>query len=397
MAAANNDRVYYAIEQVQIADPGNASNIWRTVYGLQDAGSRTSFNLNQVFELGQSEVYENIEDIPDVEVTLSKVLDGTELIWHKATGGSATSPSLKARANIRSALRMGIWDDSNDSATGAPVTIVETSGMYPSSLAYAFSVGDEFTESVTFVGNDRIWSGDPRIVNTEALARSNSLSMDGSFTSNNHVPPGSGGINRRENLMFEYVGGTGTTTDVNGMVADSDCTILPTEIFGISASGTNEQSNGENYDVHVQGIDISVDFGREPIFELGRNSPYVRLAQANIPVSCNVEILATSGDMISATEEGILSNAGGCAGGTNLSNATIRVATCEGTRIYLGANNKLDDVSFGGGDTGGGNATVTYSFIGFNTCTVIHSNESGDAAVAGTWWDSRDTYLLSLT
>lgn len=390
MAAPTNKRTYYAIKQAQIAGDGYT---FKTVYGLQEAGSRTAFNLSQVFEIGQAEVYEHVEDIPDVEVTLSKLLDGRELIWHKCTGESAAGPSLKERANEACAFRLGLWEDSNESATGSAIQVVESSGMYPSALSYTFPVNGEFAESVTLVGNDRVWSNDDRIVETNASARSSGLTMTGSFTSNNDSPSGSGGVNRREDLLFSY---DATGLDTNSMVAESDTTILPPIVFGISSSGTNEKSNGEDYDCHVQNITVAADLGREPLFELGRKGPYFRLPAANIQVTCDIEVISTSGDRISATEEGILSTVSTCGSSDNTSDATIRVAACEGTRIYLGAKNRLSNVDFGGGDTGGGSDTVTYSFVGFNTFTVLHENEAGTAAVAGSWWTNRDDYLLDL-
>ena len=45
---------------------------------------------------------------------------------------------------------------------------------------------------------------------------------------------------------------------------------------------------------------------------------------------------------------------------TILTPEAIRVVTCEGTAIYLGNQNKLASVSYGGGDAGGGNVTVSY-------------------------------------
>ena len=62
---------------------------------------------------------------------------------------------------------------------------------------------------------------------------------------------------------------------------------------------------------------------------------------------------------------------------------TIRVATCEGTRIYLGRKNKLSSVNYSGGDAGGGNVSVSYTFTTFNDFTVMHS---GDPHSNGTTW-----------
>ena len=42
----------------------------------------------------------------------------------------------------------------------------------------------------------------------------------------------------------------------------------------------------------------------------------------------------------------------------------------------LGGRNKLSSVSYGGGEAGGGNLTITYSFVTDNTFTMT---------AAGTW------------
>ena len=75
--------------------------------------------------------------------------------------------------------------------------------------------------------------------------------------------------------------------------------------------------------------------------------------------------------------------------GRNVNNRTIRIASCDGTRIYLGRKNKLSSVNYSGGDTGGGNVTISYTFSTFNDCTVMHSQDPNgsyawaDRAAAG--------------
>ena len=79
--------------------------------------------------------------------------------------------------------------------------------------------------------------------------------------------------------------------------------------------------------------------------------------------TCDFEVLATSGDLI---------NVSGTA--PNLANHDIVIKDTAGTVINLGdgsaGKNKLTSVSYSGGDTGGGNATVSYSFSNFNVLTV---------------------------
>ena len=182
----------------------------------------------------------------------------------------------------------------------------------------------------------------------------------------------------------------------DGYHRNSDLCCLPKEIHGITSSGTNEKDANGNFGAHINNITISADLGREQILELGRKAPYHRYATFPIEVTCEVECTAVSGDMISATEEGILSGLGAgannCAGDSgNLSNATIRIATCEGTRIYLGKKNKLASVNYGGGDAGGGNATVTYTYSTFNDFTVMHEYDVDGEAKQ--WWDERLSHL----
>jgi hypothetical protein len=43
--------------------------------------------------------------------------------------------------------------------------------------------------------------------------------------------------------------------------------------------------------------------------------------------------------------------------------------------MQLGKKNKLTSVSYGGGDAGGGNATITYSFTNSNDFVILHSGD----------------------
>ncbi len=58
-----NNRIYWACEGVGISPQDSVS--FTGVHGLQSVGITTTFNLEQVFEIGQLSIYENIEDIPD--------------------------------------------------------------------------------------------------------------------------------------------------------------------------------------------------------------------------------------------------------------------------------------------------------------------------------------------
>jgi hypothetical protein len=154
MPLNQNKRIFWAMEAVGLAQDGSSS--FTKVKGVQNCGVTTTFNLTQVYELGQIAIYENIEDVPDIEVTLEKVLDGSPLIYHLATPNAA-SPTLVGRSAVRCILAMSIFGDTNSSASGTPNSQMTCSGMYVSSLAYSFPVDGNFTESVTLVGNNKVW------------------------------------------------------------------------------------------------------------------------------------------------------------------------------------------------------------------------------------------------
>lgn len=385
-----NKRIYYAVHTVGIQGLDDAGDLMvaslNMIRGSQSVGMTTNFNLEQVFELGQLAIYENIEDLPDIEVTLTKVLDGYPLAYHEATR-NASSPTLAGRSNAKCTMGLEIYDDTLESASGNPGARVNCSGMFVSSLAYNFPLEDNFTEDVTLVGNNKVWSNDPNA--TATLPTNTAITLPSAVQNNEDEPTGSGGVNRRENLIM----GTGNA----GIGIESyDVSIFPLEIpgiTGIAGTGYNVDS-GQEFGAHFSSISVSADLGRENINELGRKGPYHRVVTFPIEVTTEFEVTSHSGDLISATEDGIF-NSGShpCGGGGNLRDAAIRLSTCEGTRIYLGKKNKLSSVNYTGGDAGGGNVTVTFTYTTFNDFTVLHS---GDPNASGSnWWSNRDTYLVS--
>jgi hypothetical protein len=292
-----------------------------------------------VFEIGQLELYELSETLPDVEVTLEKVLDGYPLIYHLCTNG-ALSASLSGRSNVRSTIGLSIFGDTQDSASGTPIAQCTVSGVYPSSLNYNFQVQGPFTESVTLVGNNKVW---------------NNVFTAPAFN-NNDSPlaiTGSGGVQQRQDLLFGQV---------------STACRLPPDIPGVSASGyVPYNTTTQEFGAHLSSIRVSTNLGREQLFELGRRGPYHRFIQFPTEVRCDIEVTATAGDSVTALEESE----------ANLTDRTIYIATKEGTKLNLGSKNKLSSVTYGGADAGtnGGNATATYSFTNYNSLVVTHPQD----------------------
>ena len=375
---APNNRIFYAIYQMSIKP--NTGGAYNQIHGLQNCGVNTNYNLIPVFEVGQSSLYANLEQLPDVQLSSSKVLDGYPLIYHRATS-NATSPTLIGRSTEQCVIALSIFPDTNTSANGTPVSEVVASGMFVSSISYTFPVEGFSTEEVSFVGNSKIWARDANI----ALGAP-APGVAGGFTTGADSPIGNGGVVQRGSIQFTPNYGTGIASgDNNNAAADPDCTVLPREVFGINASGVNVVGSDGNYPAHIQGITCSVDLSREALNELGHMAPYTRFASFPVQVTTEVSVISISGDMVSATQNGIYSTGVGCGYYLgNLRNATIRVATCEGTRVYLGLKNKLNSINYTGGDTGGGNVTVAYSFQNYNDFTVMHS---GDPNTNFSWAD----------
>lgn len=364
-----NNRIFYATQKGGIAPLGSTS--YTTIRGLQSIGMTTNFNLEQVFEIGKLEIYQNIEGIPDITADLEKVLDGYAPVYTLATQ-QGTAATLIGRSNARCSLALSIYPDTVSKAEGTPGAEVQLSGLYVSSVAYNVTVDGSATESVSFIGNNKVW------VNMVA-GTSFATYGDGNVFTNSANPKaisGSGGVNRRESVLFNYAG---PGFDENGTVSGIG-TVLPQDIPGISASGTNNKINGV-FQSHPQSFSASVDLAREDLFELGRRGPYFKFASFPVEVTSEIVVIASSGDLISATEDGIIA-AQGCGVGTNLRDRTIRLHMCEGLQVDLGRKNKLSSVGVTGGDAGGGNVEVTYTYTNQNDFAVYHPSDPS-RAVAG--------------
>lgn len=332
---AFNQRIFYACQAVAITPRGTAVGSAYIAHGVQSVGMTSTFTLEQIFELGQLEIYENVEEVADIEVTIEKVLDGYKTIYNLATQGACATDIVTA-ASSKCDVYVAIFDDTFSHATGVPKNVCMNSGMTVSSVSYNYSVDGSATESVTLVGNDRFWN-----TNTFGVISASATDQWGSAD-----PTGTAGID-------------GTDAPPSGVVRRADVDLanstLPAEVT--SQMGNDPVGLGVNY--HVQSISVSCDFGQELIQELGRFGPYTRYATFPVEVSSDFEVIATSGDLVSVS-----GNA------PNLVDRTIIVKDTAGTVLNLGTKNKLTSVSYSGGDTGGGNSTVTYSYSNFNSLIV---------------------------
>ena len=316
--------------------------------GVQSVGITTTFNLEQVFELGQLSIYENLENVPDIEVTVERVLDGTTLTYAaaspnsfvRATGAAVASQGgLVAGANDRCDVHLAIYSDTATKAGGVvPKSQVYMSGMYVSSVSYTVPVDGNATESVTLVGNAKAWLNHDSY-GWQGIADAGIGDTALGFGSDS--PAASDGVQRRQEFKLST-------------------SILPGDIPGLdgTAAGNGDDAAGKPL-VHMQNWSMSADFGREQIFELGRKGPYHRYVTFPVEITSEFEVLSTSGDLVGADEQA-----------DNLTDRTILIYLNDGTAFDLGTKNKLQSVGYTGGDTGGGNVSMTFSYITFNDLSV---------------------------
>lgn len=332
--ANQNKRIYYAVQNVALggSTDGSANPSVSEAGGLQSVGINTTFALDPTYQLGQLSSYYLSEGIPEVEVTLSKVIDGRMPVYLQACGGAgAANKSLAELQNARATVQLSIFADTNTAATGTAIATVKCTGMYVSSISYNLTNEGNFTEELTLVGNHKEWSGS-------------------AVTTTTGIAP----------VAQRWAFNKGSST-------------IPASV--------DQSGNGV-----LNSATASVSLGRESIFVLGQRTPYHRYATFPVEVTSEFQVLAQNSDGVSAAQVD-----SGCEAGatSNLSNETIVLVVCalpagvdadgnsetvisgrKAVTIDLGTQNKLTSVNYSGGDTGGGNATITYSYRNYNDFKV---------------------------
>lgn len=331
MPVNTSKRIYWAMEAAGFA--ANGSSSFSAIKGLQSVAVTTTFNLTQVYEIGQLSLYDNYETIPEVEVSLECVIDGTPLMWNMATP-TAANATLPAKLNDQCIFGLSIFGDTVSSASGTPNTQMVCSGMFVSSVGFTFPVEGEARETLSLIGSHKQWL-------------TSGFTFTGNLFTNNDTPPS--GIALRQH--FVWGSGTGRSQIPGGGTGG---------IPNIAPDGYNNlRADGSKYNASVQNISVSADFNREALLELGRKNPFFRYASFPVEVNCDIEVLSTDGDLVDAPDN---QNA--------LSNKPIVLFLTNGMKIDLGTKNKLTSVQMGGADAGGGNMTCTYSYVNYNDLII---------------------------
>lgn len=277
------------------------------VQGAQSVAVTSNFTLEQAFQLGRLAIYNNVVTNPEVTVTISKVLDGYDTIYKLATGGG----SLISNEADRCDIIVGVGDDTD--ATLTSNNSVKMTGMYLSSVSYTMPVDGFMTEEVSFIGDNKTYG-------TDAVS----------------APTSPTGVALRRQHF-------------------KDTSVLPTEV------------DGQN----ITNVTINADLGREAMFKLGQFGPFHRFTNFPLEVTCEFEVSATGLDTVEVSQDVTCSTTDNVPG-----EQEITIVLCDpsdGGDSYtfaLGDKCVLSSVNYQGGDTGGGNATITYSYTTYNDLDI---------------------------
>lgn len=341
-----NNRIFYACQGVAIAKTGHDSSFadaeFAVMKGVQSIGITTNFSLDPVFELGQVEIYANVENIASVEVTIEKLIDGEKMLYLQSVGDIGKT-SLVGATNSICDVYLGIFPDGSGSIGPDGVSadqVVYCSGMQVSSVSYTYGVDANASESISLVGQNKFWNAvTAGYIGTAPATLFDSGGASADAINSTDTPIS--GIVRRAQFNLE--------------TAALNPSTLPSEVLSQTA-GVDAGAAVRG----IQNITITADFGREDQFELGRFGSYNKTATYPFEVTSSFEVIATKGDLISVSGVGENLGAG----------QSIIIKDTAGTIINLGSQNKLSSVSQQGGDTGGGNGTITFDYSTYNDLTV---------------------------
>ena len=295
------NRIFYACQAVGFgADNGGANT---ALTGVQSVGVNSTFGLEQVFQLGQIEIYENIEGTPEVELTIERVFDSASNLYGLFAGANK---SITQVATLRKSVTLAVVDDSESVHTNNGGVIgVECTGVYMSNYSANFSVDGTSTDTITVVGNHQTWGAEILSLN-QAVGTAN--------------------VAKRQNLS-------------------------------LSAAGIANQTG------KVQSATASIDFGREDLLEFGSKTPYFRAA--SFPVECSAEV--TYNAVADNLNHAGLNFVDGQTTDVQGSDSDIKITyNAGGGTGNIGISGRCTGMNYSGGDASGGNATVTYSYTGYN-------------------------------
>lgn len=295
------NRVYYASHGVQVN--GN------TVEGAQSAGVTANFTLEQAFQLGKINIYDNFVTDAEAGISVSKVLDGNDTIFKLFTESahSCIADHASTQRDIR--IAASNLDSATTLATGNQ-NCIQCTGAYLSSISYNIPVDGFATEEISFVADNKSSS--------------------------------------------------------TGVVDPPDATtarVSYRQMVNLNSSDLPAEVDGQN----ITNISFSTDYGREAMYKLGSFSPYFRFANFPFEVTVDFTVANTGIEDTAVALTGVTAlSDGGLPAKTNIKVVLDKSEAGNHGYEFSATGCRLTSVSQDGGDTGGGNASTTYSYTTFN-------------------------------
>tara|TARA_B100002019_G_scaffold65741_1_gene56452 strand:- start:5522 stop:6391 length:870 start_codon:yes stop_codon:yes gene_type:complete len=287
----SNNRVFYACHAVSIDGA--------FVRGAQSVGMNTTFDLEPIFQLGQLKKIDTVTLTPQVELTVSRVLENSNPVL------TGTFEQIFEDADHQVCVSIG---DDTAPLLVSPSASIHCTGAGVTGVTYNFPVDGTFTEEITFLGDSK------------------------------------------------SVGGCSVEADE---IEDTAAQIVPTRQYYQSGAPSLVTNAG-----NLTNVSISTSPGREFMYKLGSYKSFHSYVNTPAEVTIEFEVTATSTDQIGWVE------ASACAGPTGdaFNPEDISINICGST--FTMEKCKLSNITYGGGDTGGGNATINFTYVTFNSLTI---------------------------
>jgi len=366
-------RVFYGSTHLAIRPTTHSSTgsptvgDFRAPQGIQSVGFNTSVAFEPIFQMGQTELYGRTESqSPEVEATISKAFDGTQPLYTTIMGGnSAVDTKQPTELTLNHCeLDMGIYSENVPFASGTPESAIYCSGMYLTNVSMTFPIDGMATEEITLLGDTK-----------KHLAASNI----GSYQAVN--------------------GGSGTAP-------------APYQRWSMNVQGSTLPSGVKNY--AIQSVSVSMGMGREALQEIGTRGKYCRYPTYPFEVTTDFEVIV-GGEMTTRGVEpssagsaqvqvdhydfvneiglacfsadkyditpGVAPSDGNIDAGyidLGFRDQEIKLIFCgsgtsDNLTIDLGKKCRATSQNYSGGDTGGDNATMSYSFQSYNEFKLTHA------------------------
>lgn len=386
-----NKRIYYAVQAVA-AEPidSDGSKLGEKIklQGLQSIVLNTKFDLDPVSQLGSLETYDVSLQQQNIEMTLIKTIDNKPPLYLLLTQGSNGDSNNKNLVDLgarKSDLYLGIWNDTNNMASGSPIQTLMCTGMVISSVEYNINL-EKLSETVTLESSSKEWleSGDENELpaqnpqdqppDTVQVAARYNLDFDNSI-----LPTGSGGI-------------YGNISDLRLLSINIKCNIERDKIYqlGSMVPAAYRIINPATVTCSIETIMSSSEFAKFHEYSGHQYIASLVNDQTKHPVTYDIKfpqdpdnnwwksgtrVLGPNGNESFCTTEipehtfpkDILIKIKNC----NNNSVNITRDT-DDLYINLGSNNRITSIDYSG-DTSGQNIIVKYNFTNYNDFIIRHS------------------------